>query len=117
MAVQQSASVDALAALVNKDRLALFDLVCPVSKIVSFFSVLHHVWGNEVDFAVFLLGDFVQVSKMEMYLTTTDHIVRSRGSFISLLCCGHLPHYIYHAFLRNNQTMQVKVRTFFLSSV
>ncbi|PAN09691.1 hypothetical protein PAHAL_2G044600 [Panicum hallii] len=44
-AAQHSASVDALAALVNKDRLALFDLV----------------------------------SKMEMYLTTTDHIVRSRG--------------------------------------
>ncbi|KAL6880640.1 hypothetical protein ACP4OV_012205 [Aristida adscensionis] len=42
---QHSASVDALAALVNKDKLTLFDLV----------------------------------SKMEMYLTTTDHIVRSRG--------------------------------------
>uniref|UniRef100_A0ACD5UN90 Uncharacterized protein n=1 Tax=Avena sativa TaxID=4498 RepID=A0ACD5UN90_AVESA len=40
-----SASVDALAALVNKDKLTLFDLV----------------------------------SKMNMYLTTTDHIVRSRG--------------------------------------
>uniref|UniRef100_A0ACD5UY57 Uncharacterized protein n=1 Tax=Avena sativa TaxID=4498 RepID=A0ACD5UY57_AVESA len=39
-----SASVDALAALVNKDKLTLFDLV----------------------------------SKMDMYLTTTDHIVRSR---------------------------------------
>ncbi|TKW30689.2 hypothetical protein SEVIR_2G056300v4 [Setaria viridis] len=44
-AAQHSASVDALAALVNKDKLTLFDLV----------------------------------SKMEMYLTTTDHIVRSRG--------------------------------------
>ncbi|KAG2640277.1 hypothetical protein PVAP13_2KG062600 [Panicum virgatum] len=44
-AAQHSASVDALAAMVNKDRLTLFDLV----------------------------------SKMEMYLTTTDHIVRSRG--------------------------------------
>ncbi|KAM0868426.1 hypothetical protein ACQ4PT_041325 [Festuca glaucescens] len=42
---EQSASVDALAALVNKDKLTLFDLV----------------------------------SKMDMYLTTTDHIVRSRG--------------------------------------
>ncbi|XP_062189386.1 MMS19 nucleotide excision repair protein homolog [Phragmites australis] len=42
---QHSASVDALAALVNKDKLTLFDLV----------------------------------SKMEMYFTTTDHIVRSRG--------------------------------------
>lgn len=42
---QHSASVDALAALVNKDKLTLFDLV----------------------------------SKMDMYLTTTDHIVRSRG--------------------------------------
>lgn len=39
------ASVAALAALVNKDKLTLFDLV----------------------------------SKMDMYLTTTDHIVRSRG--------------------------------------
>lgn len=44
-AVQHSASVDALAALVNKDKLTLFDLV----------------------------------SKMDLYLTTTDHIVRSRG--------------------------------------
>ncbi|WVZ62100.1 hypothetical protein U9M48_011885 [Paspalum notatum var. saurae] len=44
-AAQHSASVDALAALVNKDKLTLFDLV----------------------------------SKMDMYLTTTDHIVRSRG--------------------------------------
>ncbi|CAM0905499.1 unnamed protein product [Alopecurus aequalis] len=42
---QHSGSVDALAALVNKDKLTLFDLV----------------------------------SKMDMYLTTTDHIVRSRG--------------------------------------
>lgn len=42
---QHSACVDALSALVNKDKLTLFDLV----------------------------------SKMEMYLTTTDHIVRSRG--------------------------------------
>ncbi|KAF8713485.1 hypothetical protein HU200_028262 [Digitaria exilis] len=40
-----SASVDALATLVNKDRLTLFDLV----------------------------------AKMDMYLTTTDHILRSRG--------------------------------------
>lgn len=42
---QHSASVDALATLVNKDKLTLFDLV----------------------------------SKMGMYLTTTDHIIRSRG--------------------------------------
>nr|CAB3455824.1 unnamed protein product [Digitaria exilis] len=44
-AAQHSASVDALATLVNKDRLTLFDLV----------------------------------AKMDMYLTTTDHILRSRG--------------------------------------
>ncbi|XP_062187107.1 MMS19 nucleotide excision repair protein homolog [Phragmites australis] len=44
-AAQHSASVDALAALVSKDKLTLFDLV----------------------------------SKMEMYLTTTDYIVRPRG--------------------------------------
>uniref|UniRef100_A0A0E0E847 MMS19 nucleotide excision repair protein n=1 Tax=Oryza meridionalis TaxID=40149 RepID=A0A0E0E847_9ORYZ len=52
--VQHSASVDALAALVNKDKLTLFDLV----------------------------------SKMEMYLTTTDHIVRSRGILLlgEILC-------------------------------
>ncbi|KAL5197207.1 hypothetical protein ABZP36_000719 [Zizania latifolia] len=51
---QHSASVDALAALVNKDKLTLFDLV----------------------------------SKMEMYLTTTDHIVRSRGILLlgEILC-------------------------------
>uniref|UniRef100_A0A0E0LHR7 MMS19 nucleotide excision repair protein n=1 Tax=Oryza punctata TaxID=4537 RepID=A0A0E0LHR7_ORYPU len=51
---QHSASVDALAALVNKDKLSLFDLV----------------------------------SKMEMYLTTTDHIVRSRGILLlgEILC-------------------------------
>lgn len=42
---QHSAGVDALVALVNKDKLTLFDLV----------------------------------SKMDMYLTTTDHIVRARG--------------------------------------
>ncbi|KAL6647936.1 hypothetical protein ACP70R_015373 [Stipagrostis hirtigluma subsp. patula] len=51
---QHSASVDALAALVNKDKLTLFDLV----------------------------------SKMEMYLTTTDHIVRSRG----ILLLGEVLH-------------------------
>ncbi|KAF8732141.1 hypothetical protein HU200_016108 [Digitaria exilis] len=44
-AAQHSASVDALATLVNKDKLTLFDLV----------------------------------AKMDMYLTTTDHILRSRG--------------------------------------
>ncbi|KAF0909378.1 hypothetical protein E2562_035819 [Oryza meyeriana var. granulata] len=51
---QHSASVDALSALVNKDKLPLFDLV----------------------------------SKMEMYLTTTDHIVRSRGILLlgEILC-------------------------------
>uniref|UniRef100_A0A0E0AGF6 MMS19 nucleotide excision repair protein n=1 Tax=Oryza glumipatula TaxID=40148 RepID=A0A0E0AGF6_9ORYZ len=51
---QHSASVDALSALVNKDKLTLFDLV----------------------------------SKMEMYLTTTDHIVRSRGILLlgEILC-------------------------------
>ncbi|TVU41724.1 hypothetical protein EJB05_15269 [Eragrostis curvula] len=53
-ASQHSASVDALASLVNKDKLTLFDLV----------------------------------SKMEMYLTTTDHIVRSRGILLlgEVLC-------------------------------
>ena len=45
------------------------------------------------------------------------HCEIKRFFFISLLCCGHLPHYIYHAFSRNNQTMQLKVRTFVLSSV
>uniref|UniRef100_J3MIZ5 MMS19 nucleotide excision repair protein n=1 Tax=Oryza brachyantha TaxID=4533 RepID=J3MIZ5_ORYBR len=51
---QHSASVDALAALVNKDKLTLFDLV----------------------------------SNMEMYLTTTDHVVRSRGILLlgEILC-------------------------------
>ncbi|KAK3126515.1 hypothetical protein QOZ80_7AG0557780 [Eleusine coracana subsp. coracana] len=53
-AAQHFASVDVLAALVNKDKLTLFDLV----------------------------------SKMEMYLTTTDHIVRSRGILLlgEILC-------------------------------
>ncbi|GJN10131.1 hypothetical protein PR202_ga28198 [Eleusine coracana subsp. coracana] len=55
-AAQHFASVDVLAALVNKDKLTLFDLV----------------------------------SKMEMYLTTTDHIVRSRGFLLSLLYLGIL---------------------------
>lgn len=35
--VQQSAGVDALAALVNKDKLTLFDLVCP-----GFSEIIYH---------------------------------------------------------------------------
>ncbi|KAL5200318.1 hypothetical protein ABZP36_021521 [Zizania latifolia] len=34
---------------------------------------------------VYLIGGFVQVSKMEMYLTTTDHIVISRAKEVFLL--------------------------------
>ncbi|VAI80602.1 unnamed protein product [Triticum turgidum subsp. durum] len=54
--VQQSAGVDALAALVNKDKLTLFDLV----------------------------------SKMDMYLTTTDHIVRARGILLLGQIMSHI---------------------------
>lgn len=53
---QHSAGVDALAALVNKDKLTLFDLV----------------------------------SKMDMYLTTTDHIVRSRGILLLGQIMSHI---------------------------
>ncbi|VAI92721.1 unnamed protein product [Triticum turgidum subsp. durum] len=53
---QHSAGVDALAALVNKDKLMLFDLV----------------------------------SKMDMYLTTTDHIVRSRGILLLGQIMSHI---------------------------
>ncbi|KAF7111290.1 hypothetical protein CFC21_111316 [Triticum aestivum] len=61
---QHSAGVDALAALVNKDKLTLFDLILLV---VSF-----------------------QVSKMDMYLTTTDHIVRSRGILLLGQIMSHI---------------------------
>ncbi|VAI80601.1 unnamed protein product [Triticum turgidum subsp. durum] len=53
---QHSAGVDALAALVNKDKLTLFDLV----------------------------------SKMDMYLTTTDHIVRARGILLLGQIMSHI---------------------------
>jgi hypothetical protein len=79
---------------VNKDKLTLFDLVClnlQHSIISKCDPPDYYDWGKEVDFVVFLVGDFVQVSKMEMYLTTTDHIVRSRGPFISFPCCGYCP--------------------------
>ncbi|VAI80600.1 unnamed protein product [Triticum turgidum subsp. durum] len=61
---QHSAGVDALAALVNKDKLTLFDLILLV---VSF-----------------------QVSKMDMYLTTTDHIVRARGILLLGQIMSHI---------------------------
>uniref|UniRef100_A0A0D9WW46 MMS19 nucleotide excision repair protein n=1 Tax=Leersia perrieri TaxID=77586 RepID=A0A0D9WW46_9ORYZ len=54
---QHSASVDALAALVNKDKLTLLDLVL----------------------------------KMDLYLTTTDHIVRSRGILLLGEILSRLP--------------------------
>ena len=50
---------------------------------------------------------------MDMYLTTTDHIVRSRGSFISFLCCNYFPRYVLSWFLKS----WFKVWTFFLSSL
>lgn len=72
---QHSAGVDALAALVNKDKLTLFDLV----------------------------------SKMDMYLTTTDHIVRSRG----ILLLGQIMSHI--SFKRLDVNAMTTLSDFFIS--
>jgi hypothetical protein len=47
--------------------------------------VFLHDWVKVVGDVLFLIRDVVQVSRMEMYLTTTDHVVRSRG-FLLYLC-------------------------------
>jgi uncharacterized membrane protein YobD (UPF0266 family) len=76
----QFASVAALAALVNKDKLTLFDLVWSgLSEIVLLQDL-----AKEGSSLCILLVMLFQVSKMDMYLTTTDHIVRSRGFFFPL---------------------------------
>jgi hypothetical protein len=70
-------------------------------------------WLRRVALYVSYFVMLFQVSKMDMYLTTTDHIVRSRGFLFPLCIFFQLfPCYFSH-FVRRfaNLLMQEKVKT------
>ena len=76
----QAASLDKIASLVKNDVLTMEGLV-GFTYIIFVFIQYNSLVGLFTALVCLLSISKIQVREMEMYLTTTDNIIRARGTF------------------------------------